>query len=280
MNQVMLATLMVSLGNHKNAEVDVSMLRHMILNSIRMNYVKFKATYGEMIICTDGSNYWRRDYFPQYKAGRRKAKAESEMDWKTIFEAFDTIRAEIKEFMPYKILQFNRAEADDIIATIVHEEGRLLNTGEPILILSGDKDFIQLHSYSNVKQYDPTRKKYIQNSSPEQYLREHIIKGDAGDGVPNILSDDDTFVTGKRQAPITKKRLTKYLELEPSEMETSVERNYHRNKMMIDLSQVEESIKEKILEGYREPNTKDRSKLINYFMKNKLKMLTERLSDF
>jgi len=278
MNQVMIANMMMQIGNHQNAQIDESMLRHMILNTLRYNRKKFNDEFGELIICCDDGNYWRRQIYPYYKAGRKKARESSELDWNAIFQALNTIRDEIKEFFPYKVLQIDTCEADDIIGTIVHKEGTLLNSGEPILVLSGDKDYIQLHKYANVKQYDPVRKRWISNSNPEKYLSEHLLKGDSGDGVPNVLSADNAFVMGIRQRPITKKRIAEWADI--NNMSDEVKRNYMRNKAMIDLSEVPESIKEQILEAYLHDDGKDRSQLLNYFIKNKLKNLMENITEF
>ena len=275
LNQVMISNMMVQIGNHQNAQVDENMIRHMVLNSLRYNRQKFNA---EFVICCDDKNYWRRNSFPYYKASRRKARTESELDWNAIFNALNNVREELKTFFPYKVIQIESAEADDIIGTIVHKEGTELNTGEPILILSGDKDYIQLHRYANVSQYDPTRKRFIKHSDPDRYLFEHIIKGDAGDGVPNVLSPDNAFVIGERQKPVTKKRLAMFEDI--NNLDETLLRNWARNKMLIDLSQVPENIKEQILDEYNEVNTKDRSQLFNYFIKNKLKFLMENISDF
>lgn len=278
LNQVMISNMMAQIGNHTDALLDEGMLRHMILNTLRANRKKFNNEYGELIICCDDKNYWRRKVFPYYKAGRRKNREESELDWNMIFNSLNKIKAEIAEFFPYKVIQIETAEADDIIGTIVHMEGKELNVGEPILILSGDKDYIQLHTYANVSQYDPTRKRWIRHENPDQFLYEHIIRGDAGDGVPNVLSPDNTFVTGSRQKPITKKRLVEWKEV-PTRP-TEVERNFHRNKALIDLKDIPQDIKQQVVDKYEYDDGKDRSQLLNYFIKNKLRNLMENISEF
>lgn len=278
LNQVMISNMMAQIGNHKNMPIDENMLRHMILNTLRANRMKFKDEFGELVICADDKNYWRRQQFPYYKASRKKSRDQSELDWNAIFTSLNKIREELKEFFPYKVIQIEHAEADDVIGTIVHKEGTELNTGEPILILSGDKDYIQLHRYANVKQYDPTRKRWITHSSPEKYLYEHIIKGDAGDGVPNILSADNCFVVGERQRPITKKRLEEWQDI--NTMKDEVKRNYLRNKSLIDLEQVPQHIKDQILEAWSIDEGRNRGQLLNYFIHNKLKHLMEAISEF
>lgn len=276
----MLSNLLMQLGNHTNAQLEENMVRHMILNSLRSYRVKFNEEYGEMIIACDNTNYWRKKIFPYYKANRKKNIESSELDWKALFECLNKIRAELKEYFPYRVIDVESAEADDIISTLVSEFGSELNTGEKILILSGDKDFIQLHVHPNVSQYDPTRKKWIKHEDPERFLQEHILKGDAGDGIPNILSPDNVFVVGDRQRPLTAKKMEKIMETDTKELEEPLAKNYWRNAKLIDLSFTPSEIREKVMHQFDSQKNRDRSKLLNYFITNKLKNLTEHLSEF
>jgi len=275
---VMLSNIMMQLGNHTNAEINESMVRHMVLNSIRMYRTKFGAEYGELVIACDNKNYWRRSLFPYYKANRKKSQAESELDWKAIFECLNKIRAELKEHFPYRIIDVETAEADDIIGTLCNEFG---NTNTKILILSGDKDFQQLQRYINVEQYDPVRKKKIVCNDPDRFLKEHIIKGDAGDGIPNILSEDNCMVVGKRQTPVTQKKLDALINLDlDGKFDHPNFRNYMRNRQLISLDCIPEKIKSQILESYEEQASKKKTDLLNYFISNRLRNLTESIGDF
>jgi len=279
LSQVMLSNLMMQLGNHTNAEIEENMVRHMVLNSLRSYRTKFADEFGELVIACDNKNYWRKQIFPYYKANRKKSQEASELNWAAIFECMNKIRAELKEFFPYKVVDVDACEADDIIATLCKH-----NEYEDILILSGDKDFIQLHTYPNVKQYDPVRKKWIKHDDPKKYKREHILRGDSGDGVPNVLSDDDTFVTnGKRQKPLTQKKIDAMFDMfgnVSAHMDQNITRNFHRNIKLIDLSTIPESVEERILEEYNKLEGKSRDKLFNYFVANKLKHLTEHIQEF
>ena len=276
LNQVMLSNLMMQLGNHTNAKIEENMVRHMILNSLRSYKVKFGAEYGELVIAADNYNYWRKKIFPYYKANRKKNQEKSDLDWGAIFETLNKIRQELKDYFPYRVIEIESAEADDVIATLVRE----FSEKEKVLIMSGDKDFIQLHIWPDVKQYDPVRKRWITHNDPEQYLKEHILKGDSGDGVPNVLSEDNCLVVGARQRPLTSKRIEKILNTEPDQLDSTVARNYFRNAMLIDLSNTPDEIKEKVIDSYNMQNGKDRSKLLNYFIQNKLRNLTEHLGEF
>jgi hypothetical protein len=202
------------------------------------------------------------------------------MDWGKLFEVIHGIRQEIEEFFPYTVLNIERCEADDIIATLCHEKGTIMNTGaEKILILSGDKDFIQLQTYGNVDQYNPVMKKWVRHDNPDKYLEEHVLRGDVGDGIPNILSADNSLAIGERQKPMTKKRLTQFL-TDPDSMDTDTKLRFNRNKQMIDLSLIPQEYKDKIL--YQFNNTKEvgRQHLFNFFVKKKLKNLITDIQDF
>jgi len=275
----MLSNLLMQLGNHTNAHLEENMVRHMILNSLRSYKTKFGDEYGELVIACDNTNYWRKQAFPYYKANRKKNQEASEMDWKSIFECMNKIRSELKEYFPYRVIDVESAEADDIIGTLVNEFGAVVG-GAPILILSGDKDFIQLHTYSNVSQYDPTRKKWIKHDDPNKFLKEHIMKGDAGDGVPNILSNDNCFVVGDRQKPLTTKKMDHLMVLDVSQYDSVVARNYQRNAQLIDLSFTPKEIRSKVMEQYNAQAGRDRSKLMNYFIANRLKNLMENIAEF
>ena len=263
---------MQQLGNHTNATLEENMVRHMVLNSLLSYKKKFSSEYGELVIACDNKNVWRKKVFPYYKANRKKAKENSDTDWKSIFECLSNIREELKTFFPYKVVDVESAEADDVIATITR------NNDEKILILSGDKDFIQLHS-KNVDQYDPVRKKFIKHDNPNTFLFEHILKGDSGDGIPNILSNDDVFISGTRQKPMTAKRIKNYMETPLNEMDNESRRNFQRNEMLIDLKFTPKEIQDMILDQFNSQK-KDKSQLMNYFIKNKLKNLMEHIGEF
>lgn len=264
---------MMQLGNHTNIPVDEGLFRHMVLNSLRSYKQQFGNKFGDMVIACDDKNYWRKQEFPYYKANRKKTRDASEINWTQVFEVFNKIKSELREFFPYRVIQIETAEADDIIATLVQRS----DSREDILILSGDKDYIQLHKYSFIKQYDPTRKKWITHNDPQRYLFEHICKGDSSDGIPNILSDGDSFVSGKRQKPLTQKKIDE-LYNDFSNQQYAI--SFGRNKKLIDLTMIPENIKEQVINKYEEEAGKDRSKIFNYFIKYKLKNLMESVGEF
>tara|TARA_B100000700_G_C14941734_1_gene807124 strand:+ start:524 stop:1378 length:855 start_codon:yes stop_codon:yes gene_type:complete len=279
MNQISLASVMMHLNITKRDSVEPDMVRHMILNSLRMYRQSFFEEYGELVICYDSKHYWRRDYYPEYKASRKKTRDSSGHDWDDIFEFLNMMKQEIKDNFPYKVLEVYGAEADDIIATLCHE---LEFDNGKTLILSGDKDFVQLQKYRNVTQYSPITKKFVNGIDPHQYLYEHILRGDTGDGVPNVLSPDNTFVDGLRQKPLSKKKVEEWAGPMCEQMlpNDEVRRNYQRNEKLIDLTESPEELFLECIKAYNDAPEGDRSKLLNYFIKNRLQELMNSIGDF
>ena len=283
LNQVMISNLMMQPGIASGG-IDENLIRHMVLNSIRMYNVKFKDEYGDLVICADDKKYWRKDLFPYYKAARKKSREDSPYDWNLIFETLNRVRDEIRENFPYKVIQIDKTEADDVIGTICINYGVELKNSqsEKILILSSDKDFMQLQKFANVDQYSPMAKKFLKTSEPIKFLKEHILKGDRGDGIPNILSSDDTFITEARQKPVTEKKLNTWVAQKPEDFcDESMLRNYQRNESLIDLSKVPSEYADRILTAYRSPKeVKGKDKVLNYFIKNRMKQLMEHIQEF
>ena len=276
MNQISLASLMMHLNMTKADEPDENLVRHMILNSIRMYRTDFNQEFGEIVLTYDSKHYWRRDYFPNYKAGRKKGRENDSKNWDAIFNCLNKIKAEFKENLPYKYLEVYGAEADDIIATLCKN----LGTANKIMIVSGDKDFIQLQKYPNVQQYSPILKKYVNGHDPITYIKEHTLKGDASDGVPNVLSPDNTFVDGLRQRPLGRKKIETWLNMHIDDLQDEVKRNYQRNDKLINLDNIPLDLEKEIMVDFCEAPCGDRSKLLNYFIKSRLKELTESIGDF
>jgi hypothetical protein len=276
-NQVAISNLMEQIGSSKTP-VDESLVRHMILNTIRTYVKKFKDSHGpEIVIACDNKKYWRREIFPHYKAGRKKAREASGHDWSTIFDCLNKIRDELKVNSPYKVLDVDSAEADDIIAVLSLK----YSATQKIMILSSDKDFAQLQKYPNVEQFSPILKKAIKEPLPSAQLKQLIIRGDKGDGIPNILTKDDVFVTGGRQKPITEVKIIGWMNQEPKEFcNEDMLRNYARNEMLIDLTKIPESLKEAILHTYDEVKGRTKQEFMNYMIANRLKNLLEVIDEF
>jgi hypothetical protein len=250
----------------------------MILNTIRTYVKKFKESHGpEVVIACDNKNYWRREIYPHYKSNRKKAREASGHDWNTIFECLNKIRDELRDHSPYKVISVDTCEADDVIATLVQK----YSSTQKIMILSSDKDFAQLQRYTNVEQYSPILKKYIKEPLPLLQLKQLIIRGDKGDGIPNILSADDVFVSGGRQKPITETKIIGWMNQEAKDFcNEEMFRNFSRNEMLIDLTKIPERLTNEILHTYENAIGHSKQDFLNYMIANRLKNLIEVLDDF
>lgn len=287
-NQTAISSLMAELNGRRDVEINIPLVRHMIINSIRSYKKKFGEEFGEVVIACDNRQYWRRKFFPNYKAMRKKARQDSGFDWNSIFEALNLIREEISENFPYPVIDVPGAEADDVIATLAEysqtsNQDGLIPSQEPFLILSSDHDFKQLHKWSNVKQYAPIQKKWVKcTEDPKYVLMEHIIRGDKGDGVPNIFSDDNTFVNNSRQRPIRKDKVNEWKTQQPEDFITNDEmwRNFQRNRELVDLSRIPDEIKEDVINTYEKQQGQNKSGLLNYFIANRMKNMIELIDEF
>tara|TARA_Y100001937_G_scaffold79123_1_gene107256 strand:- start:5243 stop:6097 length:855 start_codon:yes stop_codon:yes gene_type:complete len=275
-SQIALANIIVQKLNDEN------MIRHMILNSIRMYNKKYRDEYGELVICADGMNTWRKEYYPFYKANRRKNRDNSDQDWNEIFRILHLVRDEIREYLPYKVIHLEGVEADDIIGTLTMKT-QDFGQDEPIMIVSSDKDFIQLQKYNNVKQFSPIQKKIVTDKNPRMYLFNHIMRGDSGDGIPNVLSADDTFVSEAKQTPLRQVKINEWLDASDKLREVMTEdiyRNYQRNQTLIDLNHIPEEVQNKIINSYEEQSETPNMKVLNYLIKKRCTNLIEVVEEF
>lgn len=267
MNQVAISHLMVRKKVENGINIDT--IRKSILSVLAKIKKKYSEEYGELVVCYDDKDYWRRDVFQYYKQNRKKERQSSSHDWNQIFSVLNTLRDEIRNNFPFRVLQVHGAEADDIIATLCSYNMTTLGGG-PVLILSADKDFIQLHKYPFVKQYDPIHSKWITTDNPRYYLQEQIVRGDRSDGIPNILSADDTFVSGKSQKMMSKQKIAELASLSPSDFTNHIRlRNWRRNNELINFERIPAPIRQRITTSYNKGKVR-KAINIDYFTQHQL----------
>ena len=282
LNQVLLSGLMAQIASQKGVKLEEGLIRHMILNIIRTHLKNFRQEYGEVVLCSDNRKYWRKEFFPFYKANRKKTREKSDLDWHLIFDMLSKFKQELRDNFPYKVVDVEGAEADDIIGTLVPRH--IMH--ENILIISSDGDFLQLQMYNGrseftVKQYNPAQKKFVVSENPAAELKEKIIRGDKGDGIPNVLSVSDCFVRDIRQTPISKGKFEKLMEKEYGEWEDENARiGFSRNQTLIDLRNIPGDIREKIINTYEETKPASKGKILDYLIANKLKSLIDVIEEF
>lgn len=289
LNQVLISGLMAQISAQKGVQLQEDLVRHMILNTIRYNIKSFRKDYGDVVLCCDNKKYWRRDIFPFYKANRKKAREKSDLDWHMIFDMLAKFKSELRENFPYKVIDVEGAEADDIIGTLapLFVESKLVTDNdfnrEDVLILSSDHDFVQLQRYNSekcIRQYNPILKKFIKSENPLFDLKEKIIRGDKGDGIPNIFSPSDCFVRDLRQKPITKKIFDELIRNNFSDWAESTRAGFIRNEMLIDLTKIPVEVSDKIINTFKGTKPASKQKMLNYFIENKLKNLLDVIEEF
>lgn len=272
----------VAIANLFAMRISVSegLVRHCILNSLRLYNAKYRREYGQMVLACDGGGTWRREMFPQYKASRKAARESADIDWKEFFRILGNVRDEIRENLPFKVVHLQGVEADDIIATLT-DSTQEFGKHEPVMIISSDKDFVQLHRYKNVRQYSPMAKEFVKEKDPVRYLQEHVLRGDTGDGVPNVLSPDDIFVSGGRQTPLRAKVIEEWItnwnEID-QHMTIEQYRNFQRNQALIDLTKIPSVKKTEIINTFE--SVKPASNTLNYLIEKRCSQLIECAEEF
>jgi len=277
-SNIIVGSIMVAHKIPNEERTSEDFIRHLVLNSVRNYRTKYKAKFGEIVVCTDNMSSWRKDEYKYYKA-HRKIKREKQdkegMDWSALFQTINKIILEIDEFFPYKVVSVPHAEGDDVIAVLAALER------EKSIIISSDKDFTQLQKYKNIKQYSPIQKKMLSVPDPYKYLKEHIIRGDKGDGIPNILSADDCIVEGVRQKPISKKKLEVWMKAKPEDFcKNGMAEKWERNRKLIDFDCIPSELVKAIVNEFDKEKAPKQDQLLNYFISKRLKYLMEHIGDF
>lgn len=291
-SQVALSAILTFQRELKGNEAEVkNLIRHVTLSTLKSHKKKYGKEYGEMVICCDGRKYWRREVFAHYKAGRKKARDASDLDWGLIFDTLSEMRDDIAKHFPYRVIHIERAEADDVIAVLAKytqnnllvQQG-LIEEPQKVLILSSDGDFIQLQKYPNVDQYSPMQKKRITATKKELHEKfiTHVVKA-GDDGIPNILSPDDIFLQeGVRQKPVSAKRLAEFMEMGYDACRNDEERrNWHRNIQLISFDYIPKDIEEEIISTYLNNKPKgDKMSVMSYLIEHRCRLLLDDLDDF
>lgn len=310
-NQLAIAAVMAEAYGSEQ-EIDWNFCRHIILNSIRMYHTRHRNKYGQTIIACDGANNWRKRVFPQYKAARKKNRDESPIDWDMLYNVLHSVRKDLRDHFPFRVIHVEGVEADDIIGMLAFQAVKVQT---PLMIVSGDKDFQQLQQKEDdflpgstpkyVLQYAPAKKEEIVCEDPDEFLAIHILKGDSGDGIPNVLSPDDVFLLeGVRQSPVSAKMKSEWMdhwingqlddsffaEYERGNVWQStkkkgvdvheIKRNYERNRQLIDLRMIPKELKASIAEAVVEPPRGNFESVMMYFGENDMGRLLDCIDDF
>lgn len=271
-SQVMFSNLAVAFKTYGAENFSFGVYRNMVVTSIRNYANQFGNSFGELVICCDGdrTKYWRLQKFPYYKHSRRQeTKDEEEQIWRDLLANMVALQQELSEVLPCRFMCIENAEADDIIAVMSITASEL--SQERIVIVSADKDYIQLQRFQNVSQYSPTKKIWIRHDAPNRYRKEHIMSGDRGDGIPNFLSDDDCFVTGKRQTPLTKAKIEKWMPMKPEDFcDEKMLAGYKRNRSLIDFELIPTDVSVPIVKTFIDAVPANRAAFIAYLKRHSI----------
>jgi transcription initiation factor IIE alpha subunit len=110
---------------------------------------------------------------------------------------------------------------------------------------------------------------------------EHVVKGDSGDGIPNIMSADDVFMKGERQKSVSSKRLQEFVDNGFIACKTDEERrNWQRNTTLVNFKHIPEDIKQTVMEAFEVKPKADKNDVMNYLIKHKCRNLLNEIEEF
>lgn len=231
-------------------EVTETDFRKHVLHTLFIVHNKFRHQFGEIIVCCDGRRSWRYEIYPHYKARRKLTRAEDAVKWKEIDRLNRLLRDELIEHSVFRVVCVPGAEGDDVIAVLAAANP------EPSVIVSEDKDFHQLHKLPYISQYSKRRDSVYRTDSPEDDLKEKILRGDRNDGIPNLHSKDAVFVLNERQTVVSAKALSIYMYnffIGDGGIPEVYRPNFERNQRLISFEYIPESIRSAVLEDFSKP---------------------------
>lgn len=295
-SQMVVSSVAVNFTKEHSSKEDLTgLIRHMVFSMILNLKQKLGKSYGKIILCCDSRRYWRREYFPYYKGHRSHSKDESPFDWQLVYDVMDQLKKDIAENFNYQVIDVSGAEADDVIACLTKylsenelEEGGLFG-GNPqkICIVSSDGDFCQLQKYDNVVQWNNQHKKWVSEPNPKKYLIEHIIRGDGGDNIPSVLTsnkwaeDRANNVKAARAKSITEAQFERLSTTKLDDLPENEKSNWIRNRTLIDFDYIPPEVNDAIIDAYKNYEQKgSKAKIMNYFLKHKMKVMFSNVGEF
>lgn len=269
----------------------------MFFNMLLSYKKKYGSKYGNIVLACDSRSYWRKTKYWWYKGHRKHDRQESDMDWDTIFTVINELKDEIKNNFNYKLIDVEGAEADDVIACLCKylqtnetvKVGVFEDEPQDIIIISSDGDFVQLQKYKNVKQWSPRTKKLITHTgSVNEFVINHVVTGDTGDNIPNCLTstewavDRANGVKPKKQTAMKADRLSEFIEHGKEACRSQFEiDNYERNEELVSFDKIPTEVYDSIVGAYTSyENNGSKTKIFNYLVKNKMKLLLNSVGDF
>lgn len=247
---------------------DYDMMGYIIVDSIYRSMLKTKS--NEVIIALDSTNVWRKDIFPRYKESRKKQREKVKIDWSKFYGEQNKIFEDISRYLPFKVLQVDRTEADDVIGVIV-----LNYKNKSFVIISTDEDYKQLLS-KRTKLYQPIKKKWVECSNPEKFIVMKCLDGQVKDGIFNVITPID-WPAEKRKPSLGEEKVRRIIDGGYEDWlvsEGAVER-FDLNRKLIDFNCVPENIKKNIIEKYKNYKLPNLEEAYNFFKQRNFKSYLE-----
>lgn len=174
-----------STGASMDLDSKIGMALHLILYSMKKEYVKWGGTH--CVFYMEGRS-WRKNVYPEYKGNRKVAYAamteRDQEDQQMMQEAFDDLVTVLDAKSNITVLRNPKAEADDMIAMFIEA-----HPNDKHILISSDSDFFQLLRHPNVMLYDPVK---------DIQIRQDGIFNDDGDRLEFILKTDAKIKVGKK----------------------------------------------------------------------------------
>lgn len=249
--------------NNPNPEFNLH--RHQLITSLLFLIKKFNP--NEVVLGIDNKLNWRKKLYTDYKAHRKAKRDQDVFPWDAYYTYLEELIQDIKDNFPFKVIEQRYAECDDIIAILCKYSPF---SGENIVVTS-DKDFVQLLSLPHVKIYDPIKRKFMEEKQPKIFLEAKILMGDKSDNIPAIKPR----VGEKTAWKLANNKDELDALLHDAESGKAYRKNYKLNRILIDFNSIPDVIKTKVLKQYDiyEMNEFGSLALTRFFKKLKLKKL-------
>lgn len=170
------------------------------LQSLALTIRTLKPTRVVVVFDGAGGSLRRRKLFPEYKDNRRNmTRLNRFYDFQSLEQEKESIDWQRKilvyllRFLPVTVLCPDNVEADDVLAylaQVVEQEH-----GGHAIIMSTDKDFLQLVNDTGITVWNPVKKKTYNTATvledygfhPHNFLLYRCVTGDASDNIPGVM---------------------------------------------------------------------------------------------
>jgi len=281
---------------NKNQADFAGLAHHIALTTVQKYYRQFKPR--KMIMCFDRSS-WRKEYTASekcvsgrpYKGTRRqKMSPTDKLHYEEFLKHLADFENIIREHTSIIALAGPGLEADDLVAGAI-QTIRIIDT-EPspeFIVVSADKDLIQLLRYPTVRLINPAngeeRTLDEWNGDAELFMFEKCLRGDATDNVqsayPRIRK---TRILKAYNDSYERANLMMETWSDPDGKQFVVKHLFEENKILMDLQHQPNDIRHQIvvsfLEGWKNPGKFSYFHFMRFLGQYELSKLAEQADQF